>query len=179
MRALTNTRFIVMLAFLVFSACEEYDETARVFAPGGVWEDPSTGLTWQEEASEGFVSWEAAMDYCDMLYLDGRDDWRAPTISELRSIIVGCDGTVTGGLCAVTDECEADDCSSDYCYGCEYEDRPGEDCYSAPGLTRPCEHYWSSSTVTEYPDRAWAVGFSSGFVYKPRKVYNFHVRCVR
>lgn len=46
-----------------------------------------TGLMWQK-ADDGLKkSWENACQYCDNLELAGYDDWRAPRIDELRTII--------------------------------------------------------------------------------------------
>jgi len=46
--------------------------------------DQSTGLEWQRmEAGE--FDWKRAVDYCDRLELDGRDDWRLPNKNELTS----------------------------------------------------------------------------------------------
>jgi formylglycine-generating enzyme required for sulfatase activity len=171
----------VLVSFL--GACEYDGElvegSSEIFATGGVWEDRATGLIWQQDPPSEFVSWSMAMKYCDAIVLDGHDDWRLPSISELRTLIRDCEGTVSGGSCPVTDECSAGDCTTDECYECVFGDGPNDGCFAAPELGRPCEHYWSATPAAEFASRAWAVGFASGFVYKPRSVYSFHARCVR
>lgn len=170
--------FATSLWVMLVGACDGDAPSALDFADG-VWEDPDTGLMWQRDPPADFVSWTAATAYCDTVVLAGYDDWHLPSISELRTIIRDCPGTVTDGDCWITNECPVSDCSSDDCYACVHGDGPAEGCFSAPELLKPCEHYWSATFLPESPDRAWAVGFAGGFIYKPRIVYSFHVRCVR
>ena len=142
------------------------------------WTDSSSGLTWQDPPSSDYMTWEEAKIYCDNLSFDGHDDWRLPTISELRSLIRGCDETVTGGTCGVTDGCRDSTCWNDPCYGC--------DSYAGTGFGWPPElspfgvvWYWSSSVVTDFGDYAWYVIFGFGSVgYDFSGEYN-GARCVR
>lgn len=143
------------------------------------WTDEATGLVWQVASDSGYVNWTQAMAHCDSLTLDGHDDWRLPTISELRSLIRGCPGTESGGACGVSDECLAIECQTEGCYQCVYGDGPSNGCFGPTELADPCEYFWSSSTVAATEPRAWAVGFPSAFVYKPRVYFAFHARCVR
>jgi Protein of unknown function (DUF1566) len=143
------------------------------------WTDPETGLIWQANHLSGFVNWMDARVYCERLNFAGRGNWRLPTISELRTLIRGCPGTETGGLCGVTDVCRGNSCQNDFCYFCEHGDGPNDGCFATPELPSGCEHYWSSTVVNDSSERAWAVGFASGFIYKPRVYYAFHARCVR
>ena len=48
--------------------------------------DTVTGLMWQQ-ATDGLMSWEAAISYSEALSLAGYDDWRLPNRRELRSLI--------------------------------------------------------------------------------------------
>lgn len=55
----------------------------------GIVRDLATGLMWQDdnESNANMMSWQNAMDYCDMnLTLGGYSDWRLPTVNELISI---------------------------------------------------------------------------------------------
>lgn len=47
--------------------------------------DNATGLMWQQ-GEPGFMTWAAALSYCDGLGLGGQSDWRLPNIKELESI---------------------------------------------------------------------------------------------
>ncbi len=71
---------------------------------GDTWIDPTTGLEWQN-GDNCCDTWYVAEEYCETLTWDDRSDWRLPTISELRSLIRGCDATVTGGECPASDDC--------------------------------------------------------------------------
>lgn len=48
--------------------------------------DEITGLTWQQRPTAEALNWSAANRYCDELSLAGHNDWRLPTIRELRSL---------------------------------------------------------------------------------------------
>jgi hypothetical protein len=50
------------------------------------WKDLKTGLEWQCE-SPGEMTWQAALDYADSLSLDGKKDWRLPTLSDLETLL--------------------------------------------------------------------------------------------
>ena len=58
----------------------------------GVVVDHTTGLEWQDDYSDNNdsvkkASWENAETYCNALSLDGKDDWRLPSIEELESMV--------------------------------------------------------------------------------------------
>lgn len=144
-----------------------------------VWTDPLTGLTWQVEPSSGYVDWADAKAHCAALHLAGFDDWYLPTISELRTLLRGCPGSGSGGWCGVTDQCPDTACSNDACYECDHGDGPNNGCFGAAELRGGCDYYWSATVVEGLDGRAWAVGFSGGFVFKPRQAYSYHGRCAR
>jgi hypothetical protein len=135
---------------------------------GDVWTDSTSGLTWQVVPTGGdWLDLPSAESNCEGLILSGYNDWRLPTISEFRSLIRGCDATMTSGVCGVTDNCLSDaECWDDFCVGCEYLAGPGLD-----GAYWPAERtgtiddfYWSSSPVTEYEGYQWCVNFSRGYI---------------
>jgi hypothetical protein len=49
--------------------------------------DVSTGLMWQQGNGPLHGSWEEGLAYCENLYLAGHNDWRLPTINEMRTIV--------------------------------------------------------------------------------------------
>lgn len=65
---------------------DEVNDTDYTSA-NGITLDKVTGLEWQQVASGDDYTFDAADDYCTFLILDGKADWRLPTIKELHSII--------------------------------------------------------------------------------------------
>lgn len=156
------------------------------FDPATVWTDPTLGLTWQNPPTQKEMTWGTAKTYCSDLDLaDG--GWRLPTIGELRTLIRGCPGTVTGGPCPVTDDCLDSSCwdstycspngriSSTYClpyYG------PIDHCYCLGDMEGVCGAYWSASVYVD-SSYVFAVNFYNGWVNYSHHTYDKHVRCVR
>jgi hypothetical protein len=158
-------------------------ETEGDGGAGVEWCDGTSGLCWEDPPiDDAEVDWEAALSYCDGLAIDGHDDWRLPTISELRTIIRGCDGTETGGACGVTDSCfDIDACWDSECLSCANLSGPGEGgCDWPAALEGACTGYWSSSDVPP-PESyyAWFVFFYNGAVAHHDKGHGIHARCVR
>lgn len=136
------------------------------------------GLFWSERA--GRMHWQEAADYCETLEDDGHDDWRLPTINELRTIIVNCPATMPGGSCRVSDpDCLDIDCREG-CF-CDYGDEDKMS-FSALGDSNSFA-FWSSSFITKkgiYNEDVWMVGFRQDNVIATyAKFEEFYVRCVR
>jgi hypothetical protein len=126
-----------------------------------VWQDPATKLTWEavpmKELQESSLNWQEAKDHCENLTLGGFDDWRLPTISELRSLIRGCPSTVKDGPCQVTDSCLKESCQNAACgtflskpkWGCPEGKGPvthkTQRAYWPAELSGYIRSYWSSS----------------------------------
>ncbi|MBZ0273707.1 DUF1566 domain-containing protein [bacterium] len=138
-------------------------------------------LTWQDPPPDEWFTWEQAIEYCENLSFDGYDDWRLPSISELRTLIRGCDATELDGDCGVRDDCAELDCWNDPCQGCPYFEGPGQGgAYWPEEMTGEAAALWSSSPVTDDESLAWYVSFNYGFVYSGYIDYeNGDVRCVR
>jgi len=146
-----------------------------------IWASATTGLSWSDPPGEDMV-WSDALWYCDLLDIDGFSDWRLPTIGELRTIILGCSATATGGACGVTDDCLAATChNATSCAGCTEYGGPNEGWYLAEELT-PLPWYvgmvHSASEVEGEAGHTWGVNFETGHVYSGGTGHAL-VRCVR
>lgn len=139
--------------------------------------DPESKLTWSDK-SPATLSWTSAPDYCkgkNTSEYGGYDDWRLPTIDELRTLIQVCEGSRAGGDCAVSDPDHlAESDVSEQCY-CAADATGG---YSKFGET---DWYWSSSAVDSDPDsaKAWNICFNNANVRPDEISYTDSVRCVR
>lgn len=144
--------------------------------------DSENDLIWSGE--DGSKTWEEAQDYCEH-YSDEilGDDWRLPTISELRTLVKNCPATqmppVDGiDSCGVREDsgvtCLAESCQDANCYSCP-DDYNIE--YSKFG-DRYC--LWSSSLRSDDSNYAWFVGFDYGAGVSYSDINNYcDVRCVK
>ncbi|MBP5591992.1 DUF1566 domain-containing protein [bacterium] len=105
----------------------------------GIWVDPKpfregVHLVWENpmgnKGTGGLGPTHAASQtYCENLILAGADDWRLPTIDELRTLVRGISTIEPGGKCPTTDTCtKQETCNDDKentqgfgnsCLGCE------------------------------------------------------------
>lgn len=143
--------------------------------------DLSTGLLWDKGGTIApELMFPDAEIYCGGLLLGGHDDWRLPSIAELRTLIVGCPETESGGACTT----DPDVCGpGSGCPGCAASGGPGESgLYIAAGVwsTPPSSaKFWSGpkcasqlswfiyahtaglypqwAKTWEHPARAWCV----------------------
>lgn len=145
-----------------------------------VFVDDTTGLGWQNGPAVGGeqMSYANADAYCDDLLWAGFDDWRLPTISELRSLIRGCPDTQTGGSCQVRDDCTNSSC---WTARCSCQDSGG----NAPGgaywpsqITGAIDFYWSRTPVANEAGGWWPVTFQFGGIFKEQIPF-YAARCVR
>jgi Protein of unknown function (DUF1566) len=165
------------------SSCDDFEGCLGGEGCGdgdGTASDSSSGLTWQVTPSGDDLTWDEAKTYCQNLPLEG-GGWHLPTISELRSLIRGCDATETGGSCGVTEDCLYRSCRNSNCGGCLVGDVR---CYWPPELNGSCYWYWSSSAIADVDDNAWFVNFMSIDSYGAYVAYgpisdDIAVRCVR
>jgi hypothetical protein len=168
------------------SVCQDGDSDthpAMIPCDGGLL-DPGTSLCWQDpmwdddaDSVPDPLPWVSAGQFCEDLVLGGRDDWRLPTISELRTLIRGCPGTETGGECPVSDECTSFDCDEGLCDGCGYMLGPGHGgCFLGPGLNQ-CDWNWSS--IEDDIGGAWTVYFGRAMIEQHAVEEGVAFRCVR
>jgi len=154
------------------------DDAADDDTSGCTWTDSSSGLTWHVTLSSFFPTWDEAKSYCENLALCG-GGWHLPTISELRTLIRGCEGTVTGGSCGVTDSCLDLTCRDESCHSCIYGGGPTGGCFDPSDLPGECHVCWSSSAVTDDVGDAWRVDFDDGDVSYNIVGATLLARCVR
>lgn len=157
----------------------DIDEDA---APIASWTDPATGLIWEKNPTETEVNWAQAVDHCGGLA--GGAGWRLPDIDELRSLIRGCPGTVTGGSCNESVSCPGagTDCCNEPCMGCEWLKGPGPGgCYWPDELKGLCDWYWSATAAGDLTSYACFAHFANGHLSHDDKAnpMTHHVICVR
>jgi hypothetical protein len=128
------------------------------------------------------MSRTAARALCDALVLDGRDDWRLPTISELRTIVAGCPATAAGGACDLVDVGgRASPPPYESCGGCPAGAGPGPSgCYFM-GLALPCGSYWSTTNLSDVTFEGHALDFTNASIMTLGWFDSqlFNVRCIR
>ena len=122
-------------------------EVAKQDSP--TWKDPKTALEWQRE-SPGEMTWQKAQEYAESLPLDGKNDWRLPTLAELESLLDRTRARADGRPPI-------------------REEVPFRDNLS----------YWSSTTFERHTKTAWIVMFDGAYVLSYYKSNLYHVRCVR
>ena len=116
------------------------------------------------------MSWKQANQYCENLKEGGSSDWRLPTISELRTLVMKCGSTETGGTCMVTDQCLSEgQCKNKVCRGCGSKIRHNK--FGDRGF------FWSSS-ISPDNKNAWYIDFTYGSIHNHSNSDKF-VRCVR
>ncbi|MDP8223371.1 MAG: DUF1566 domain-containing protein [Candidatus Lernaella stagnicola] len=158
---------------------DDDDDNDDDSSAGAVWTDSTTGLTWQNEMPIQLI-WEQALSYCNDLEWGGFSDWHLPTISELRSLIRGCDATATGGSCGVTDSCLAyDSCWDIICWSCDEGNGPANGNFWPSEMVGLGGWYWSSSAISDYADWVWAIPFYGGDIDGYDASLEVYVRCVR
>ena len=55
-------------------------------ATTGIVRDSATGLMWQDDMMGIATTWQGALDGCKSLKLGLYDDWRLPSLNELKAI---------------------------------------------------------------------------------------------
>jgi hypothetical protein len=141
----------------------------------------AAGLTWQDPPAAEMGRNEART-YCEELTLDGHDDWRLPTISELRALVAGCPASMPGGACNLVHE-NGTSSAPPYaaCEGCARGAGPGPGgCYWL-GRSGPCGTYWSTTGLYHFDLEGHALDFATASMMTLGWATSvpFHVRCVR
>lgn len=128
----------------------------RFEADGPVVVDHCTGLVWQRTPPTGARTWVDALAFARDLALGGFEDWRAPNVNELLTLVdYGRSGPAINPIFDVP--VGGDDVS---------------------GLTGRV--FWTSTSEHAQPkDNAWAVGFHDGDHFRLGKAEERSIRAVR
>ena len=126
------------------------------------------GLFWSDKSER--MTWEEAIAYCSDM------GGRLPNINELRTLIINCPGTQTGGTCKASDpDCLSfDECWSEESCHCD----GSAESYSALGDDKNTR-LWSASELSDSSEHSWNVYFDNGDVDDIHKTSNTFLRCVR
>jgi hypothetical protein len=107
--------------------------------------DTRTGLMWAQTDNMGHITWHDAKRYCDNIILNEHNNWRMPTIEELKTLF---DDSVDG-----------------------YETICGHNARSAPQIELSCGLVWSSEVLPfpgGYSVSAYAFNYSKGYQFSAR-----------
>ena len=149
----------------------------RLSAGGTVWTDMTSGLMWEVRPSTEKMKYKDAVSYCRNQITGRMNDWRLPTIDELRSLIRGCPATQTSDSCTVTDGCHT---YNKTCSGCTARSGPAKS-----GAFWPIEmqgsvfRYWTTKGGAGSANTYWNVDFSTGALVGNYFLHLSHARCVR
>jgi len=138
-----------------FDAELEEEGEPTQWTDGALFFDSTTRLIWQRTPPPDYMTYSDADLYCEKLELQNVSDWRVPSISELITLINGCDA------CSNLTEPVS-------CNGCKKNMGPALGCYYPPGLEPvakdDCGYSWSSTDGNYRADK-WEVYFGAGAVY--------------
>jgi len=161
------------------------------------WCDNSTGLCWQDPQKDAYIEDDIgvtqpdAIRYCKELVLGGYNDWRLPTIDELRTLIRGNPATESGGECGLVEGSSRSAMNDEACLPIEEFSGPGiGGCYWPTELTGSCDRpdpgaqghpleYCSSTVSADDPNWIADVMFDNGGVCFNHIHSYAEVRCVR
>lgn len=163
-----------------------------------IWDDSATGLSWQDPQKDAYTSdyqgltQPDAKRYCQELVLGGYDDWRLPTIDELRTLVRGNPSHETDGACPIHEGSVKSDMYDPGCIQAPDYQGPGAGgCYWVPELRGPCDRrdiadegeraLETVSATVAVDDNFWKadVLFDQGTAVFNHRYSLAEVRCVR
>jgi len=150
-----------------------------------IWMRCSVGQTWMSGTCSGEATkfnWEDAKK--QTASFAGHNDWRIPTIEELRTLVYCSNGKPDYFNMGKPgrDEYEAQGNPSDFDLGCQGE--IGKD-HESPTIVQsifpntPADVFWSSALYAGYSDDAWGMFFDDGNDDHGGHSHDGHVRLVR
>ncbi len=124
-------------------------------------------LMWEKETCKEKMYLNEAMEYAKYRSLGGYDDWRLPTIEELKHIVTLCGGDLTSNL----------DDDRDDRVNRNMENESYQDSYSKKGFfSSDC---YLSSTHDGDTDKVCVLCFEASEYGCINSMHQFYVRCVR
>ena len=135
------------------------DSDAAVDCAGkAVWYDSATSLCWEIVPGNSDLAYSDAYDYCENATTGGYNDWKLPNVEQLRTLILGCPETETGGPCQDYPEI------IEACYGCGIKDDTDENrCYWNELFGSQCTgRFWT--TTRSYYERNTVIDFEEAFI---------------
>ena len=196
-------KLIIAVYALTLSACggeanvyELQMENEKPVVIGSV-----NGLMWYMDDPDNantklnMLTYSKAEELCSNLDYAGHDDWRLPTIDELRTLVYGYKDIEPGGRCKVGEDCLYKSClfqgqKSDDDYPCSNKEEeellqgPGPGgCFFDDVWREYCGSYWSASKIEGMLDNnVFALDFSDPAIFAVRietdNTFAF-ARCVR
>jgi hypothetical protein len=166
------------------------------------WCDPDTNICWQDPQKDAYpirgegadlgIASQDAPRYCTGLQIAGYDDWRVPTIAELRSLVRGNPDAMPSGDCPLEAGSTFEDGQNEACLGVPDGGGLGiEGCYWPAELTGSCHRpdigtqnvhsleFWALEAASNRPDWIASILFDIGGVcYNHINSYG-DVRCIR
>ena len=163
-----------------------------------IWCDDTTGICWQDPQKDAYdledpgLTQPDALRYCDELVMGGYDNWRLPTIDEMRTVIAGNPPVEAGGVCPMTEGSSRDDMGDEACGPIASCEGPGMGgCYWIPEFTGTCcdkpdpasvghpLEFVSSTVASDNEDWVGCVLYDNGAVSFNHIHSYADVRCVR
>jgi hypothetical protein len=112
--------------------------------------DADAKLLWDSPSAE--ITWSQASETCEKADACDSKDWQAPTVDQLRTVILGCSATQTGGACRLAENCLESTCGES-CTGCAERETDAQ--YLPKQLSNAQRYVWTRSRPPDEPDRAW------------------------
>ena len=142
---ITSAILTVILCLAVFFAVAIGADDRFMDNGDGTVTDTRTGLMWAQTDNMGHITWHDAKRYCDNIILSEHNNWRMPTVDELKTLF---DGSLD-----------------------EFETICGHHIKSAPQIELSCGFIWSSEVLAVpggYSVQAKAFNFAKGYWYSAR-----------